>query len=114
MFSTPAFAQAASGAAASSGSGGTIFFLGQFLLIGLIFWFLMIRPQQAKLKAHRAMMDAVKKGDNVVTAGGIVGKVTKSDGDMVEVEIASGVKVKVIKSTLTDVQPLGLAKPAND
>ena len=74
MFATPAFAQAASGAAASSGAGGTIFFLGQFLLIGLIFWFLMIRPQQAKLKAHRAKMDAVKKGDTVVTAAGSLAK----------------------------------------
>jgi len=59
------------------------------------------------------MIDAVKRGDQVVTAGGIVGKVTKVDDRMVEVEIATGVKVRVIKSTLTDVDT-GAAKPAND
>ena len=61
------------------------------------------------------MIEAVKKGDTVVTAGGIVGKaVTRSMQTRMDVEIASGVRVKVIKSTLTDVQPLGIAKPAND
>ena len=59
------------------------------------------------------MIDAVKRGDQVVTAGGIVGKVTKVDERMVEVEIATGVKVRVIKATLTDVDT-GAAKPAND
>lgn len=112
MFATPAFAQAAAGAPAG-GSGSTIFFLGQFVLIGLIFWFLIIRPQQKRAKEHQAVIDAVKRGDQVVTAGGIVGKVTKVEDRMVEVEIASGVKVRVIKSTLTDVDG-GTAKPAND
>jgi preprotein translocase subunit YajC len=114
MFASPAYAQAAGGAAASGGTGGMIFFFGQFILIGLIFWFFLIRPQQQRAKQHRAMIDAVKKGDKVVTAGGIVGKVTKTDDKMVEVEIASGVKVSVIKATLSDVEPLGAAKPAND
>ena len=113
MFATPAFAQTA-GSAASGGTASTIFFFGQFILIGLIFWFLMIRPQQQRMKAHRAMIDAVKKGDSVVTGGGIVGKVTKVEAELVEVEVAAGVKVKVIKSTLTDITPLGSAKPAND
>jgi preprotein translocase subunit YajC len=112
MFSSPAFAQTLG--AASGGTSSTIFFFGQFILIGLIFWFLMIRPQQQRAKAHRAMIEAVKKGDSVVTAGGIIGKATKVDAEMVEVEIATGVKVKVIKTTLTDVTPLGAAKPAND
>ncbi len=112
MFASPAFAQTAS--AAAGGTSSTIFFFGQFILIGLIFWFLMIRPQQQRAKAHRAMIAAVKKGDTVLTAGGIVGKVTKVDGDTVEVEIATGVKVKVVVATLTDVTPLGTAKPAND
>ncbi len=113
MFATPAFAQAAGGTA-SGGTASTIFFFGQFILIGLIFWFLMIRPQQQRMKAHRAMIDAVKKGDSVVTGGGIVGKVTKVEADLVEVEVAAGVKVKVVKATLTDITPLGTAKPAND
>ena len=113
MFATPAFAQAATGTA-SGGTASTVFFFGQFILIGLIFWFLMIRPQQQRMKAHRAMIDAVKKGDSVVTGGGIVGKVTKVEADLVEVEVAAGVKVKVVKATLTDITPLGTAKPAND
>ncbi len=112
MFATPAFAQAAAGAP-TGGAGSTIFFLGQFILIGLIFWFLIIRPQQKRAKEHQALIEAVKRGDQVVTAGGIVGKVTKVEDRMVEVEIASGVKVRVIKSTLTDVDT-GTAKPAND
>ena len=113
MFATPAFAQATSGAAASGGPASTLFFLGQFVLIGLIFYFLIIRPQQKRAKAHQELINAVKRGDQVVTAGGIVGKVTKVDEKMVEVEISAGVKVRVIKSTLTDVDS-GATKPAND
>ncbi|AGH49145.1 MULTISPECIES: preprotein translocase subunit YajC [Sphingomonadales] len=112
MFVTPAYAQAA-GAASSSG-GSVAMLVGQFVLLGAIFWFLIIRPQQKKLKEHRAKIDSVKKGDTVVTGGGIIGKVTKVDEHEVEVEIASQVKIKVVKATLTDVQPLGGAKPAND
>jgi preprotein translocase subunit YajC len=113
MFASPAFAQAAAGAPAPGGAGSTVFFLGQFVLIGLIFWFLIIRPQQKRAKEHRDLIDAVKRGDQVVTSGGIVGKVTKVEDKMVEVEIASGVKVRVIKSTLADIDS-GTAKPAND
>ena len=82
--------------------------LAQFLPLILIFaimYFLLIRPQQKKLKDHQAMVNAVRRGDLVVTQGGIVGKVVKvrEDGE-VEVEIADGVKVRVIKSTLADVK----------
>ena len=84
------------------------------VLIFIIFWFLLIRPQQQRAKQHRAMIDAVKKGDSIVTGGGLVGKVTKVEGDIVEVEIASGVKVKAVKATLSDITPLGASKPAND
>ncbi len=91
-----------------------MFLLLQFLLIGGIFWFFLIRPQQKRAAEHRAMIEAVKKGDTVITAGGIFGKVTKTDTDSVELEIASGVKVKVVKATLTQVQPLGGPKAAND
>jgi preprotein translocase subunit YajC len=114
MFATPAFAQAAGGASAGGGAAGFFIQMAPLLLIFVIFWFLLIRPQQQKMKTHRAMIDAVKKGDSVVTGGGLIGKVTKVDGDTVEVEIASGVKVKAVKSTLTDVTPLGGGKPAND
>lgn len=112
MIFTPAFAQSA--AAAPAAGGGTMFLLLQFALIGIIFWFFLIRPQQRRAKEHRALIDSVKKGDTVITAGGIYGKVTKVETNIVEIEIASGVKVKVVKGTLTDVQPLGGGKAAND
>ncbi|MEK6636811.1 MAG: preprotein translocase subunit YajC [Pseudomonadota bacterium] len=113
MFATPAFAQA-TGAAAPSG--GMAFFIQivPLLLIFVIFYFLLFRPQQQRMKQQRARIDATKKGDNVVTAGGLMGKVTKVETDVVEVEIANGVRVKVVKATLADVTPLGAAKPAND
>jgi preprotein translocase subunit YajC len=113
MFATPAYAQAA----ATATTGGPAAFLLQiFPLVAIfaIFWFLMFRPQQKAMKAHKAKIEAVKKGDTVVTGGGLVGKATKVDDQFVEIEIASGVKVKAVKSTLSDVTPLGGAKPAND
>jgi preprotein translocase subunit YajC len=84
-----------------------------WLLIFLIFYLLMIRPQQKRVKEHQAAIAAVRKGDEVVTGGGIRGKVTKVSEDEAEVEIASGVRVRVVKSTLTHVFSSG-AKPAND
>jgi preprotein translocase subunit YajC len=83
-----------------------------WLLIFVIFYVLMIRPQQKRVKEHQGMIAAVKKGDEVVTGGGIRGKVTKATDDEVEVEIANGVRVRVIKSTLTHVTTN--SKPAND
>jgi preprotein translocase subunit YajC len=113
MFVTPAFAQTA--AASPAGAGAALFtqFVPLILIFG-IFWYFMIRPQSLRAKEHRAMIDAVKKGDSVVTGGGLIGKVTKVDATIVEIEIASGVKVKALKSTLSDITPLGTAKPAND
>jgi preprotein translocase subunit YajC len=113
MFITPAYAQAAS-ATGAAGSGSFLIQMVPLVLIFVIFWFLMIRPQQQQAKAHKAKIEAVKKGDTVVTGGGLVGKATKVDDQFVEVEIASGVKVKAVKGTLADVTPLGGAKPAND
>ena len=78
-----------------------------------IFWFLLIRPQMKRQKDHQTRIAAVKKGDQVVTAGGLLGKVIKVDDQYAEIEIAQGVRVKAVKSTLGDiVQPGG--KPAND
>ncbi len=94
--------------------GGTIGLLAQFALLGLVFYFLLIRPQQKKMKDHKAKIDAVKKGDQVVTGGGLVGKVTRVDEFYVDVELAPGMKVKAVKSTLTDVVDPTTAKPAND
>ena len=87
-----------------------------FLLMGLVFYFLLIRPQMQQRKRHMAMVDGIKRGDQVVTAGGLLGKVVRAgDGPEVTVEIADGVQVSVVKATLTDVRPKGgMAKPAND
>lgn len=98
MFVTPAYAQAA-------GSGGTAAF-AQFIPLILIFaimYFLMIRPQQKRVKQHREMVGALKKGDQIVTQGGILGKVTSVRDDELEVEIAQGVKVRVVRSTVAQV-----------
>ena len=84
-----------------------------WLLIFVIFYLLMIRPQQKRVKEHQAAIAAVKKGDEVITGGGIRGRVTKVTDDEAEVEIANGVKVRVVKSTLTHVVS-NSSKPAND
>ena len=83
------------------------------LLIFVIFWFLLIRPQQKRMKAHQAMIGAVKKNDTAVTTGGLIGKVIRVDESEVELEIAPNVRVRVVKSMLSDVRQFG-AKPAND
>ena len=88
------------------------FFIPLILMFG-VFWILVFRPQQRRVKEHQASINAVKKGDEVITGGGIRGRVTKALDDEVEVEIAQGVKVRVVKSTLTHVIG-GNAKPAND
>lgn len=112
MFATPAYAQAAGGA---PGNGAAMFV--QFLplvFIFVIFYFLLIRPQQKRMKDHRALIESVKKGDTVVTGGGLIGKVTRVDETEVEIELAANTRVRAVRSTLTDVRPLGSAKPAND
>jgi preprotein translocase subunit YajC len=100
---------AAGAAPAGSGLMGFIPIIGMIL----IFWFLLFRPQMKQAKAHREKVAAIKRNDQVVTAGGIVGKVTKVDDNHCEVEIAQGVKVKVVKHTIGDVIT-SAAKPAND
>lgn len=82
--------------------------------MGAIFWFLILRPQMRQQKEHRAKVAAVKKGDQVLTGGGIVGKVTRVDDTYADVEIAQGVKVKVLKTTISDVVLPNGAPPAND
>jgi preprotein translocase subunit YajC len=105
----------AASAAAPADGGTAAFLVGilPWLLIFLIFYMLMIRPQQKRMKEHQAQIAAVKKGDEVVTAGGIRGRITKVSDDDAEVEIAQGVRVRVVKSTLSHVLT-GSAKPAND
>jgi len=102
MFISEAYAQAAG--AAPGGADMITSFL-PLVLIFVVFWFLMIRPQQKRMKEHRALVAAAKKGDKVVTNGGILGTITKAvDGENdVEVEIATGVKVRVLRSAIQDV-----------
>src|SRR3990170_5217098 len=73
------------------------------LIIGIMY-FLMIRPQQRRLKEHRDMVAAIRRGDTVVTSGGIIGKVAKVDEQELQVEIADGVKIKVVRSTVSEVR----------
>lgn len=112
MLISPAYAQVAGGAAQQSGITG---FLGlaPLFLVFIVFYFLMIRPQQRRMKALQSAVGGVKKGDSVVTAGGLLGKVTKVEDTVVEVEIAPNTRVRVVKATLAEVTPLG-GKPAND
>ena len=112
MFISPASAQAA-GETATSGGIASFLSLAPLFLVFVVFYFLMIRPQQKRMKALQASVAAVKKNDSVVTAGGIIGKVTKVEDAIVEVEIAPNTRVRVVKATLTDITSPN-TKPAND
>ncbi|MDJ0858034.1 MAG: preprotein translocase subunit YajC [Dinoroseobacter sp.] len=98
MFATPAYAQAAGGA------GGAFASFVPLILIFGIMYFLLIRPQQKKVKEHKAMVEALRRGDQIVTQGGVIGKVTKVvDDNEVKVEIASGTEVRVVRHTIQQV-----------
>ena len=98
MLISPAYAQTA------GGTGFDLVSLAPLLLIFVVFYFLLIRPQQQKMKAHRALLGNIRRNDRVLTGGGIIGVVTKvvSDGELI-VEIAEGVRVRVVRGTVTDV-----------
>ena len=99
MFVTPAYAQAAAG----GGGGGFEAFLPLILIFG-VFYILLIRPQQKKMKEHKATLGAIRRGDKVVTGGGIIGTVTKViDDNEITVEISDGVKVKVQRALISTV-----------
>jgi preprotein translocase subunit YajC len=114
MFVTAALAQSTGAPAAGAGGMGEILIqFAPILLLVVIFWLLIFRPQQKRLKSQQAMLSAVSRGDTVVTSGGIVGKVTKVvDGEDLEVEIAQGTRVKLVRSMITDVR--SKANPVND
>lgn len=90
----------------------------QFLplvLIFVVFYYLLIRPQQKKVKEHKAMVDALRRGDTVVTAGGLIGRVAKvMDDNTVQVEIADNVRVRVVRGTLAEVRSKGEAAKESD
>ena len=116
MLISPAYAQAGGGGA----FGGDLISFLPLILIFVVFWFFLIRPQQKKMKEHREMVANLKRGDQVVTGGGIIGKVTKVvDDNTIQVELADDVRVKVVRATVTDVlsktEPVsGKAESAND
>lgn len=103
---------AAAGAGAAAAPPAWISFLP---IVGMIaiFWFLIIRPQMKRQKEHQTKIAGVKKGDQVVTAGGLVGKVLKVDDTYVELELGTNVRVKAVKQTIGDIIPVG-GTPAND
>ena len=90
--------------------------LGWLPIVGmiLIFWFLIIRPQMRQQKAHAAKVAGLKKGDEVITAGGLVGKVTRVEEHYVHIELAKGMVVRAVRNTIGDIVPPAGAKPAND
>lgn len=112
MLISPAFAQAGGGPA-----GFDLISLMPLLLIFVVFYFLLIRPQQKKMKTHRDMIGALKRGDKVLTAGGIIGTIIKVEDDAtLLVEIAREVRVRVARSTISDLvtkpQPVAKDQPA--
>lgn len=115
MLIPSAFAQTAGGAEMAANSPAAIFMqIAPLVLIFGVFYFLLIRPQQRRMKEHRAKIDAVKKGDQVITGGGLVGKVVRVDDVYADVELAPGMKVKAVKSTLSEVLAPGATPAAND
>ena len=111
MLITPAFAQGSLFGGADSS--GMITSLLPLILIVVIMYFLVLRPQQQRVKQHRDMVKALRRGDSVVTNGGLVGKVTKVvDDDQIEVEIADGVRVRQMRSMVTEVRAKG--EPVKD
>ncbi|HEV2627305.1 MAG TPA: preprotein translocase subunit YajC [Pseudolabrys sp.] len=112
MFSTSAFAQGIFGGGAG-GEGGMLMSLLPFALIFVIMYFLILRPQQKRVKQHQALIKAVRRGDTVITNGGLIGKVTKViDDDQIEVEIGDGVRIRQVRSMITDVRAKG--EPVKD
>jgi preprotein translocase subunit YajC len=112
MFATPAFAQTAGAAGADPQS-----LILQFLpLIGLVvlFYFLMIRPQQKRMKQHQQMITNLKRGDQIVLNDGVLGKIVRVEEKEVGVEIATGVTIKVVKHMIGEVRVRGEPAPAND
>jgi preprotein translocase subunit YajC len=100
-------------AAPAGGASAMLVGILPWLLIFVIFYMLMIRPQQRRMKEHQTQLSAVKKGDEVITGGGIRARVTRVMDDDVEVDIGGGVKVRIVKATLSQVLSKA-TKPAND
>jgi preprotein translocase subunit YajC len=110
MFISSAFAQTAPAAAAGGDMQSTLMSMLPLLLMFGVLYFVMIRPQMKKQKEHRAMIDALAKGDEIVTAGGLLGKVSKIDDAYIGVELTAGVEVQMQRSAVVQVLPKGSIK----
>jgi preprotein translocase subunit YajC len=111
MFTTEAFAQSAGGISAAGPAGALIQF-APIVVIFVIMYLLILRPQQQKQRALREMVSNLRRGDTVVTGGGLIGKIAKVDDTEVQVELAEGVRVKVVRSSITEVRVKG--EPVKD
>ncbi|MES3011818.1 MAG: preprotein translocase subunit YajC [Pseudomonadota bacterium] len=107
MFISSAFAQTAPAAAGGGDMMSTLTGMAPIILMFVVLYFVMIRPQMKKQKEHRAMIDALAKGDEVATAGGLLGKVSKMGDAQLSLEIANGVEVQVQRSAVVQVLPKG-------
>ena len=104
MFISEAMAQS------TGGGSGFLIQIAPLVLIFAVFYFLLIRPQQKKMKDHRTMVESLTKGDKIVTAGGLLGTIAKIEDDRIaSVEISDNIKVKVVRSTITEVIPANKA-----
>ncbi len=110
MFISSAFAQSAPAAAAGGDMQSTLMSMLPLLLMFAVLYFVMIRPQMKKQKEHRSMIDALAKGDEIVTAGGLLGKVSKIGDAYIGVELASGVEVQMQRQAVVQVLPKGTLK----
>ena len=110
MFISNAYAQAAPAAAAGGDMSSSLMSMLPLVLMFVVLYFIMIRPQMKKQKEHRAMIDALAKGDEVATAGGIIGKVTRLSEGFLHIEIANNVEVQIQRSAVVQVLPKGTAK----
>jgi len=106
VFISNAFAQTASSASSESGLLGML----PLVLMFVVLYFVMIRPQMKRQKEHKAMIEAVAKGDEVVTAGGVIGKISKLGDSFIHLEVANGVELQIQRSAITQVLPKGSVK----
>jgi preprotein translocase subunit YajC len=116
MFATTAMAQTTQPAAAGGGGlqGLLAGPLPMMIALMVLFYFLMIRPQQRRMKQHQEMVSGLKRGDTVVLSSGVIGKVSKVEDKELTVEVAQGVNVKVVRSMVSEVRARGEPAPAND
>ncbi len=110
MFISSAFAQTAPAAAGGGDMTSTLTSMLPLLLMFVVLYFVMIRPQMKKQKEHRAMIDALAKGDEVVTAGGLIGRVSKLGDGFIGLELAAGVEVQMQRASVVQVLPKGTMK----